>query len=51
MNFSSHIEGAVISSAEFHPQSTVGLVAGNKVLCFSLVDFLLFNNGFLFRAM
>jgi len=30
MNFSSHIEGAVISSAEFHPQSTVGLVAGNK---------------------
>ena len=30
MNFSSHIEGAVITSTEFHPTSTVGLVAGNK---------------------
>ena len=30
MNFSSHTEGAVISSTEFHPTSTVGLVAGNK---------------------
>ena len=40
MNFSSHIEGAVISSAEFHPLSTVGLVAGNKVLCDQLYRFL-----------
>ena len=51
MNFSSHIEGAVISSAEFHPLSTVGLVAGNKVLCCNSVNFLLSYNCFLFRAM
>jgi len=28
MNFESHKEGAVIRSTEFHPKSTVGLVAG-----------------------
>jgi len=30
LNFSSHREGAVITAAEFHPSSTVGLVAGNN---------------------
>ena len=30
LNFSSHKEGAVIKSVEFHPSSTVGLVAGNN---------------------
>ena len=43
MNFSTHIEGAVISSAEFHPLSTVGLVAGNKVMFDHFVGFLLFK--------
>ena len=30
LNFCSHREGAVIKAAEFHPTSTVGLVAGNN---------------------
>jgi len=30
MNYSSHKEGAVITSTEFHPLSTVGLTAGNN---------------------
>ena len=30
LNFCSHREGAVIRAAEFHPSSTVGLVAGNN---------------------
>ena len=28
MNYSTHNEGAVIRSTEFHPTSTVGLVTG-----------------------
>jgi len=30
MNYSTHKEGAVIRSTEFHPTSTVGMVAGNN---------------------
>jgi len=30
MNYTTHREGAVIRSAEFHPTSTVGMVAGNN---------------------
>ena len=30
LNFCSHREGAVIKATEFHPSSTVGLVAGNN---------------------
>jgi len=30
LNYTTHREGAVIKSAEFHPTSTVGMVAGNN---------------------
>ena len=30
VNYSTHKEGAVIRSTEFHPTSTVGMVAGNN---------------------
>jgi len=30
LNYTTHKEGAVISSTEFHPTSTVGMVAGNN---------------------
>jgi len=33
MNYSTHKEGAVIRAVEFHPTSTVGLVAGNNGAC------------------
>lgn len=33
VNYTTHKEGAVIRSVEFHPTSTVGLVAGNSGTC------------------